>query len=155
MLNSYVYSFHCFSAYFLHDWLVKILNAVDVGAAKVIHAILEQPLGLLLCFWAIIADEGEKVELEEDTRRFQAAVVGLLHVSVAFGMGKNGTVSFLLDALQDLVEAHRRVEIGRLDKQVVGVVAQGQEVVLRKTFLKETVEHVLGCEVENDVSLVG
>jgi len=131
---------------------VEEMVGVDVHAETLVPTEVEELLGLEHGFLAVGAGEGGYVELEDDAELVEMAVVLHVHVLVALGVGEDGGVAALTDALEQLLHLVGGIEIAGLyeDEAVV----EGEEVVGLEALLEEVVHHVLGGEAELDSSFV-
>ena len=73
---------------------------VDVHAETLVPTEVEELLRLEHGFLAVSTGEGGHVELEDDAELVEMAVVLHVHVLVALGVGEDGGVAALTDALE-------------------------------------------------------
>ena len=115
---------------------------MEVGARVFVHALLLEPSGPLLHLVAILAFQGEEVELESDALRLECLVFAFLHIEIAFGVRQDGGISLVPDSLQESPEVHRSREDAGFHQQTVALVAYGQQVVAAEALFEERIEHV-------------
>ena len=123
---------------------------MEIISSGVVIATIDQPFRLFLCLMAIEADERGNIELQTDVHIAETLVVTIVHIAITLGMGKENVIALMLYARENVPEIDGRVVIACLDKQLVGIVANGQEVATLKTFLEDIVEHVLGSKRQLD-----
>ena len=61
---------------------------MHIGSCQVVHPCFEQGCGLFLYMRAIRSCQRRKVQLESDLLLLQCAVIGLVHIHIAFGVGQ-------------------------------------------------------------------
>ena len=123
---------------------IQGLDGMEVEAGKVVVALGQQPLGIVMRLTAIEAGEGGDVELELDVLLLQTDVVAMVHITITLGMGKYYMIATALDEVDSLPKVDGLTEIACLNQQVVGFVGDGKEIVGFQATLKQAVEHILG-----------
>ena len=124
---------------------IQGLDGMEVEAGKVVVALGQKPLGIVVRLTAVEAGEGGNVELELDVLLLQADVVAMIHITITLGMGKYYMIATTLDEVDKLPEIDGLTEIACLNQQMVAIVGDGQEIATLQATLKQTVEHVLGA----------
>lgn len=100
--------------YLLSLFLLKIGDeamGVDVGTCEVVVVLGEEILSFLCCFFSVDSEEGGYVELEEDVHLLEVSVVLLIHIYIAFGMGKDWSDAFELYGHEGVLELEWGIEI--------------------------------------------
>ena len=124
---------------------IQGLDGMEVEAGKVVVALGQQPLGIVVRLTAVEAGERGYVELELDVLLLQTDVVAMIHITITLGMGKYYMIATALDEVDSLPKVDGLTEIACLNQQMVAIVGDGQEIATLQATLKQTVEHVLGA----------
>lgn len=88
-----------------------------VASHSIIHPISQYPFRFPLHTLSVHTRQRWQIQLKRNMFLFQNLIVFFLHIFISFRMCQQRIIPFLLDALQNVQQIHRRVEVGGLHQQ--------------------------------------